>query len=576
MSNASCGKRAFAASIMMLASSTLAGCASTVMPREVKSQTVMRGERPVTLGSAVRNNFTPMEAPLACLARGLTLARRRPLVIGVGEIKDYTGRYSINEGNVVTQGGALMLYSALAKLGGTVRVAERYDPAIGERELAYTDRRQLGNGEPQQVNGKAVPWLPYYGGSIQGSDYYIVGGITEVNANIMSGGTEVAFNNVGAKRRTYTQSVAIDLRIVDSRSLLVVDAVSLQKQFTGYEVGANTFRFFGLDLFDVNIGTKAQEPMQLGIRATIEEAALLLVGRVNQVDASPCLKLVGARLAPVTSEQYYRAAVAGKVPAIAAASAQAAGIPNGTPAAPANTPRQSAPVAVASAQPPARQPAPTRDLPPVKEQLPARPLAAASAQRPAAPMTVATAQPPARQPAPTQQPQPQPQPIKVTAPAKPPVPSFQPQGIAFALRPAPLAKPSIDVGMPKTARTEPTPLNEIPASGEASGGEVALLTFEVGEVGLSGSAVAMLDRIVTLARKGGVTVTLTTRDNETAFPAQRARMLDSRIAVLLAALANRGIPDAAISVVWRPDNTDSTIYRQGAGLQALARIKIKV
>lgn len=487
MFNAPRGKRAFAAGIMMLASSTLAGCVSTVMPRAIKTQTAMQGERPVVLGSTVRANYTPMEAPLACLARGLNLARRRPLVIGVGEIKDYTGRYSINEGNVVTQGGALMLYSALAKLGGTVRVAERYDPGIGERELAYTDRRQLGNGAPQQVDGKSVPWVPYFGGSIQGSDYYIIGGITEANANIASGGAEIAINNIGVKRRTFTQSVAIDLRIVDSRSLLVVDAVSLQKQFTGYEVGANTFRFFGLDLFDVTIGAKAQEPMQLGIRATIEEAAIRLVGRVNQMEVSPCLQLVGTRLPAQTSEQFFRDAAAGKAPEIAKAAARSAGIPEGAPAVAAGAPRQS------------------------------------------------------------------PQPVK----PPPPV----------------MASPLIEA--PQTARAGTKPLNEVAAAGDPGGSEMVVLTFEVNEVNLPGAAAAMLDRIVAMARNDGVMVALTTRDSETTYPAQRTRLLDARLAGLIAALGNRGIPIAAITVEWRPDNADSTVYRQGAGLQALARIKIK-
>jgi len=127
----------------------------------------------------------------------------------------------------------------------------------------------------------------------------------------------------------------------------------------------------------------------------------------------------------------------------------------------------------------------------------------------------------------------------------------------------------------QAANAEFRPLNQIAASGEATGSEVLVLTFEIGEIHLPGTAVALLDRIVTLARKGGVTVSLTTRDNETAFPAQRTRMLDARIASLVAALANRGISGEAISVEWRPDSNDSTVYRQEAGFQALARIKIR-
>ena len=317
---------------------SLGGCAA--VPKRIPKQVVAPGEVAMELGAPVRDNLTLMEGALACFARTLAATRRQPLVIGVGEIKDYTGRYAINEGNAVTQGGTLMLYSALAKLGGTVRVAERYDPSVAERELAYMDRRQLGNGQPQEVNGQKVPWLPYHGGSIQISDYYIVGGITEVNYNISSGGIEVGINNIGAKQRTYTESVAVDLRIVDSRTLLVADSISLSKQFTGYEVGANTFRFFGLDLFDVNVGEKAQEPLQLGIRAAIEEAAVRLVARVTEVNPTPCLQLATQRIQTLTAEQQYRLASEGRLPELASAAertATPADVPTG-PYAPAERP----------------------------------------------------------------------------------------------------------------------------------------------------------------------------------------------------------------------------------------------
>lgn len=322
------------ASIALLAgiAVTLGGCAT--MPRRIAKQVVAPGEAGVALGSPVRNNLTPMEGALACFARSLAASGNQPLVVGVGEVKDYTGRYAINEGNAITQGGSLMLYSALAKLGGTVRVAERYDPSVAERELAYMDRRQAGNGEPQVVNGQKVPWLPYYGGTIQVSDYYIVGGITEVNHNISSGGFEVGINNISAKQRTYTESVAVDLRIVDSRTLLVMDSVSLSKQFTGYEVGANTFRFFGLDLFDINIGEKAQEPLQLGIRAAIEEASIRLIARVTAIDPSACLALTNRKIQTETAEQQFALAADGKLPRLVEAAAGRPGTAAG--ASPAN------------------------------------------------------------------------------------------------------------------------------------------------------------------------------------------------------------------------------------------------
>lgn len=251
------------------------------------------GEVPTLIGPAVRDNVTPLDPALACMAVRLAQVPGRHPIIAVGDVRDYTGKYSVTEGTAITQGGALMVVSALGKLGSGVVMAERFDPTIAERELGYVDRRQLGDGQSHDLATSAgaskVAWLPYFGGSIAASDYFIVGGITELNYDIRSGGAEVRVGQVGPKLRTYTQSVAIDLRIVDSRSLIVVKAISLSKQFSGYEVGFNTFRFFGSNLFDVNIGSKAQEPLQLGVRAALEEATLRLVGAVTRRDPADCL-----------------------------------------------------------------------------------------------------------------------------------------------------------------------------------------------------------------------------------------------------------------------------------------------
>lgn len=71
---------------------------------------------------------------------------------------------------------------------------------------------------------------------------------------------------------------------------LLVKTISLTKQFTGYEVGFNVFRFFGSELFDLNIGAKGQEPLQLGVRTALEEATMRLVGAATAVDPAVCLE----------------------------------------------------------------------------------------------------------------------------------------------------------------------------------------------------------------------------------------------------------------------------------------------
>lgn len=278
--------RALRGCVLAMIGLALSGCVG------LRGVNVAPGEVATLVGPPVRDNRTPMDPVFACFAATLANAGLRKPVIAVGEVRDYTGKYSVNEGTAITQGGALMVASGLGKLRGAIVMAERFDPTIAERELGYVDRRQLGDGQIHAVgegSGTKVAWLPYYGGSIAASDYYIVGGITELNYNIRSGGGEVRIGQVGPKARTYTQSVGIDLRIVDTRSLLVVHALSLTKQFSGYEVGFNSFRFFGSELFDINLGAKAQEPLQLGIRTALEEATLRLVGAVTGRDPQPCL-----------------------------------------------------------------------------------------------------------------------------------------------------------------------------------------------------------------------------------------------------------------------------------------------
>lgn len=424
----------------------------------VNTQRLAPGEVPVPLGTPVRDNRSPMEAALACFGDQLVAQNGPRRVIAVGDVKDYTGKYSINEGNAITQGGALMVYSALGKIGGPLTIAERFDPTIAERELGYTDRRQLGDGDVHEVNGNRVPWLPYFGGTITKSDYYIVGGITELNYDIRSGGGEVVINNIGPKARVYTQSVAVDLRIVNSRSLEVVKTISLTKQFTGYEIGANVFRFFGTDLFDINVGAKGQEPLQLGIRTALEEATMRLISAVAKVDPSICM---GQRQDTI--------------------------------------PEFSA------------------------DQLRGRALA---------------------------------EPLRQGTAATGPV----------SLLPGAQSAPA-----PASSAT----LNDVSTSGDAPSGAMLQLGFEFGDTALMGNAQAVLDQIVLQAARGPVNVMIIARETENWDPAKRDSLIDARLAAIVTALANRGIPPGGISVTWRPDKADTSIHRDGPGMQEIARIQIR-
>lgn len=288
--SASRGLRVLAALTMSL---MLGACVSFA---GIQSVSHHEDEASVIYSSPVRNSVTPLTKPLSCFGEMLKAGHDAPLGIAVGDIKDYTGKQGQDEGFIITQGGALMAYSALGKMGDSIRIHERFDTRIAEAELIYMERRQLGDGnyhlvgDPDQPDGKAgVPWKPYYGGTIRQSDYFIIGGVTELNYNIQSGGGEIAITNIGPKARLYTMNIAVDLRIVGSQNLLVYETVSIEKQLTGYEVGFGIFRFFGSELFDVNVGAKNQEPLQLGVRMAIEAGVLQLVASVANVDPGLCI-----------------------------------------------------------------------------------------------------------------------------------------------------------------------------------------------------------------------------------------------------------------------------------------------
>ncbi|VVT17719.1 Curli production assembly/transport component CsgG/holdfast attachment protein HfaB (fragment) [Roseovarius sp. EC-HK134] len=271
---------------------TVAACAA--VPNDIRREALNDGDVPLLLSSKPTSNVTPFTKQLVCYGEQLKSGNSKPVAIAVGNIRDYTGKQSDLEGYLVTQGGALMAYTALGHLVPGISLYERFDTQIADAELAYLANRQLGNGgqhetvDQQTGETNQVPWMPYYGGSVLQSDYFIVGGITELNFNIQSGGAELGISGIGAKARIYTMNVGLDLRIVGSQSLRVHDTVSIQKQITGYEVGADIFRFFDDTLWDVNSGAKNQEPLHLAVRMAIESALLEIVPTVTGVPAENC------------------------------------------------------------------------------------------------------------------------------------------------------------------------------------------------------------------------------------------------------------------------------------------------
>lgn len=248
----------------------LSGCMSTGAGSDGRYAAPI-GNAPVTA------NPTPYSAALVCMA---DYARRYSLPsprMAVGRIADYTGTVSADGGRQVTGGASLMAMTALAKAGA--RQVERYDTSVSEMELRYANNRLIG--DEGAGGAEDIQYRRIIAGSVPGSDFYIVGGITEVNYNIRSGGFDVAGGqttdtplSVAVAGKLFVMNIAIDLRLVQTTTLEVVDVVSYQKQIIGREVSAGVFDFLDGNVFDISAGEGALEPVQLAVRSLIERATV--------------------------------------------------------------------------------------------------------------------------------------------------------------------------------------------------------------------------------------------------------------------------------------------------------------
>ena len=249
----------------------------------------------------VINNETPYSNALRCLARYVPEGDRS-IRIAVGNIRDYTGKEEADgSGRKLTQGASLMAMSALGKAG--VPLVERYDTSVTELELKYTNNKLIGDDDQGD-------YRKIYAGEIRGSDYYLVGGITELNFNIRSGGVYASVAstsdagwgaNLGGK--IYVMNIGLDLRLVNSRTLEVVDFVSYQKQIVGHEVSAGVFDFLGGKLFQLGAGESAMEPLQLAVRSVVERAVLKMLVPLYHINPADCAHF-GSKGDPMGSIDY--------------------------------------------------------------------------------------------------------------------------------------------------------------------------------------------------------------------------------------------------------------------------------
>lgn len=228
----------------------LSGCAETMGP-------LNEGVQP-NFTYPVTNNDTPYSQCLASLQQ--VPAKHLP-IFAVGEVSDKTGQfnYDVNgRGYALSQGVSEMVISALAKTE-KVNMVERLDLRIPLAEVKLSEQKRLSRKDSEY-------------GKLPASDFILVGALTELNYNIVSGGLQTYVSGIGGGGRMVVINVALDLRVIDSRNFAIRYVSSLQKQIYGYEVEANVFRFFGDTLVEFGAGTIKNEPLQLGVRSVVEMA----------------------------------------------------------------------------------------------------------------------------------------------------------------------------------------------------------------------------------------------------------------------------------------------------------------
>lgn len=225
---------------------------------------------------AVTSNDTPYSQ---CLQKLKGFKANNLPVFAVGEIADKTGQINFDEnGHALTQGASEMVISALAKTG-KAHMVERLDLRIPLAEVKLAEQKRLSRSVDDY-------------GKLPASDFILVGALTELNYNIVSGGTQLFVKGIGGGSRSVVINVALDLRVIDSKNFAIRYVSSLQKQIVGYEVEANVFRFFGSTLVEFDAGAIRNEPMQLGVRSVAEMAVYQIMTDFLGLPEAPGCSLV--------------------------------------------------------------------------------------------------------------------------------------------------------------------------------------------------------------------------------------------------------------------------------------------
>ena len=185
----------------------LSGCTTVDTPKAGKI-----GVKPA-FSYHVTNNDTPYSQ---CLKELKKIPANNLPIFAVGEIADKTGQINYDEnGHALTQGTSEMVISALSKTG-KAHMVERLDLRIPLAEVKLAEQKKLTRSVDDY-------------GKLPASDFILVGALTELNYNIVSGGAQLFVRGIGGGARTVVVNVALDLRVIDSRNFAIRYVSTLAK-----------------------------------------------------------------------------------------------------------------------------------------------------------------------------------------------------------------------------------------------------------------------------------------------------------------------------------------------------------
>lgn len=185
----------------------------------------------------------------------------------------YQFRSSVPE--VAAQGATDMFTTALIKSGA----------------FAVAERQRLSEGvvREKQLNAQGLTTGDTAEQRLAGADYIFEGTVSEANPSESKSGVAGTLRGLGVETSGAQAKIGLDIRVVDARTGLVLDAINVRKEVKQRGASVSGVGSFvqsltkkNLQGADVSASTDRKEGVDEALRACIEEAIYQLVKRYGQ------------------------------------------------------------------------------------------------------------------------------------------------------------------------------------------------------------------------------------------------------------------------------------------------------